>query len=126
MTPHRYTAGQVGGAHLGLASDEEEPSVVALGVDSIAMLDRAEVVRPRRASKVDSIRPTYGFDDVSLAPGVETVEPADVDVSADFCGVHLRAPILGSAMDAVADVRLSGELARLGGVAVINLEGVQM
>jgi IMP dehydrogenase len=82
--------------------------------------------RPRRASKVDSIRPTYGFDDVSLAPGVETAEPADVDVSGDFCGLHLRAPILASAMDAVADVRLSGELARLGGVAVINLEGVQM
>src|SRR5262249_2035630 len=82
--------------------------------------------RPRRTSKVDSIRPTYGFDDVSLAPGVETVEPADVDLSADFCGLHLRAPILASAMDAVADLRLSGELARLGGVAGVNLEGVQM
>ncbi len=32
--------------------------------------------RPRRPSKVDSIRPTYGFDDVSLAPGTGTVEPS--------------------------------------------------
>ena len=80
---------------------------------------------PRRASKVDSIRPTYGFDDVSLAPGVETVEPSEVDVSVDLCGLHLRIPILAAAMDAVADVRLAGVLAGFGGVAVLNLEGVQ-
>ncbi len=81
--------------------------------------------RPRRASRVDAIRPTYGFDDVSLAPGVETVEPSDVDTSIDFAGLHLGIPVLASAMDAVVDVRFAGELARLGGVAVLNLEGVQ-
>ena len=37
----------------------------------------------------------------------------------------LTIPILASAMDAVVDVRLAGELARLGGAAVLNLEGVQ-
>ena len=71
------------------------------------------------------IRPTYGFDDVSLAPGVETIEPIDVDTSVDFAGLHLDIPILASAMDAVVDVRFAGELARLGGAAVLNLEGVQ-
>jgi IMP dehydrogenase len=81
--------------------------------------------RPRRASKVDSIRPTYGFDDVSLAPGVETIEPSEVDVSVDFCGLSLRIPILASAMDAVVDVRMAGALAGLGGAAVLNLEGLQ-
>jgi IMP dehydrogenase len=79
----------------------------------------------RRPSKVDSIRPTYGFDDVSLAPGVETVEPADVDTSVVFAGLSLRIPILAAAMDAVVDARSAGELARLGGLAVLNLEGVQ-
>ena len=81
--------------------------------------------RSRRASKVDSIRPTYGFDDVSLAPGVETVEPSEVDTSVELAGLRLAIPILASAMDAVVDVRSAGELARLGGVAVLNLEGVQ-
>jgi IMP dehydrogenase len=81
--------------------------------------------RPRRASRVDAIRPTYGFDDVSLAPGVETVEPSDVDTSIDFAGLRLGIPVLASAMDAVVDVRFAGELARLGGAAVLNLEGVQ-
>jgi IMP dehydrogenase len=76
-------------------------------------------------SKVDSIRPTYGFEDVSLAPGTSTIEPADVDLAIELCGIHLRIPILAAAMDAVVDARFAGELARLGGLAVLNLEGVQ-
>jgi IMP dehydrogenase len=80
--------------------------------------------RPRR-SKVDSLRPTYGFDDVSLAPGTATVDPADVDTSLSFAGLELAVPILAAAMDAVVDTRFAAELARLGGLAVLNLEGVQ-
>jgi IMP dehydrogenase len=76
-------------------------------------------------SKVDAIRPTYGFDDVSLAPGTDTVDPADVVLAQEFCGIRLEVPVLAAAMDAVADVRLSGELARLGGLSILNLEGVQ-
>ena len=76
-------------------------------------------------SKVDTIRPTYGFEDVSLAPGTSTIEPADVDLAQSFCGIELAIPILASAMDAVVDARFGGELARLGGLAVLNLEGVQ-
>ena len=79
----------------------------------------------RRASRIDSIRPTYGFDDVSLAPGVATIEPADVDTRLDFAGIPLEIPILAAAMDAVVDARFAGELSRLGGLAVLNLEGVQ-
>jgi len=76
-------------------------------------------------SKVDSIRPTYGFEDVSLAPGTDTVDPADVVLEQSFCGIPLGIPVIAAAMDAVADVRLSGELARLGGLSILNLEGVQ-
>ena len=47
----------------------------------------AETV-PTFDSKVDRIRRTYGFDDVSLAPGIETVEPADVDLGQVFCGLE--------------------------------------
>ncbi|MFL5681132.1 MAG: GuaB3 family IMP dehydrogenase-related protein [Chloroflexota bacterium] len=76
-------------------------------------------------SKVDSIRPTYGFEDVSLAPGTSTVEPADVDLRQSFCGIDLSIPVLAAAMDAVVDPPFAGALARLGGLAVLNLEGVQ-
>ena len=76
-------------------------------------------------SKVDSIRPTYGFEDVSLAPGTDTVEPADVDLSVEIAGIRLGIPVLAAAMDAVVDARSAGALAALGGLAVLNLEGVQ-
>ncbi|MEI8333156.1 MAG: GuaB3 family IMP dehydrogenase-related protein [Chloroflexota bacterium] len=81
----------------------------------------------RRAfrSKVDSIRPTFGFEDVSLAPGTDTVDPADVDLSAEIGGIGLPIPVLAAAMDAVVDARFAGALAALGGLAVLNLEGVQ-
>jgi len=81
--------------------------------------------RPSFRSKADRLRPTYGFEDVSLAPGTETVEPADVDLRSVFCGIELAIPVLASAMDAVVDPAFAGALGRLGGLAVINLEGVQ-
>lgn len=83
------------------------------------------VGRSRRPSRVGSLRRTYGFDDVSLAPGVETCEPSEVQTLARFCGLELSIPIVAAAMDAVVDVRTAVELARLGGVAALNLEGLQ-
>ena len=80
---------------------------------------------PAFDSKVDRLRPTYGFDDVSLAPGLETIEPNDVELGQTFCGIELAIPILAAAMDAVVDPGFAGALARLGGLAVLNLEGVQ-
>lgn len=86
---------------------------------------RASTRLPAFRSKLDAIRPTYGFEDVSLAPGTSTVEPADVDLTQTFCGIELKIPVLASAMDAVVDPAFAGSLARLGGLAIINLEGVQ-
>jgi IMP dehydrogenase len=80
---------------------------------------------PAFRSKVDRLRPTYGFEDVSLAPGTETVEPNDVELAQTFCGLELRIPVLAAAMDAVVDPPFAGALAALGGLAVLNLEGVQ-
>ena len=92
------------------------------------MLDQTASASANRRvfrSKVDGLRPTYGFDDVSLAPGTETLEPADVDLAQDFCGIRLDIPIIASAMDAVVDPRFAGALSALGGLAILNLEGVQ-
>ena len=80
---------------------------------------------PAFDSKVDDLRPTYGFEDVSLAPGTDTIEPADVELGQVFCGIELGIPILAAAMDAVVDPAFAGRLAALGGLAVLNLEGVQ-
>ena len=97
-----------------------EPSAAAANPD-IATAAQRRVFH----SKVDTIRPTYAFEDVSLAPGTDTIEPADVELGQSFCGIDLAIPIIASAMDAVVDVRMAGMLAGLGGLAIINLEGVQ-
>ena len=80
---------------------------------------------PELTSKVDMLRATYGFEDVSLAPGTETIEPNDVELGQTFCGIELAIPVLAAAMDAVVDPAFAGTLAGLGGLAILNLEGVQ-
>ena len=80
---------------------------------------------PAFRSKLDAIRPTYGFEDVTLAPGTSTIEPNDVELAQSFCGLDLAIPVLASAMDAVVDPAFAGALAKLGGLAILNLEGVQ-
>jgi len=96
------------------------------------LIERSDAARTaisgrRRAfrSRVDAIRATYGFEDVSLAPGTSTVEPSDVELGQEFCGIPLGIPVLAAAMDAVVDPASAGALAALGGLAVLNLEGVQ-
>jgi IMP dehydrogenase len=70
-------------------------------------------------------RRCYGFDEVALVPGKVTVNPNDVDPGFDFAGKRYKVPIMASAMDGVVDVRFAIAMGKLGGIAVLNLEGVQ-
>ena len=70
-------------------------------------------------------RRCYGFDEVALVPGNRTIDPAEVDTSWTFAGFKFTVPIIAAAMDGVVDVRLAVEMSKLGGLAVLNLEGVQ-
>ncbi len=67
----------------------------------------------------------YGFDEVALVPGPVTINPEEVDVSWQLGKFKFPVPILASAMDGVVDTRFALEMSRLGGLAVLNLEGVQ-
>ena len=71
------------------------------------------------------LRQAYGYDDVAIVPGEITVNPELVDISTTIAGVRLDVPILASAMDAVVDPHFAIELGRRGGLAVLNLEGLQ-
>lgn len=70
-------------------------------------------------------RRSYGLDELALAPGLTNIDPDDVDVSLNIGGLKLEIPMLASAMDGAVDVRLAVEMSRLGGVAVLNGEGLQ-
>jgi IMP dehydrogenase len=70
-------------------------------------------------------RRAYGFDEVALVPGRVTINPTEVDTSVSFGSLRLNVPILAAAMDGVVDVRFAVEMGRLGGMAVLNLDGLQ-
>ena len=70
-------------------------------------------------------RVTYGFDDIALVPGDITINPNEVDTTMQIGKHAIRVPIMASAMDGVVDVGFAIAMGKLGGVAVLNLEGVQ-
>lgn len=71
------------------------------------------------------LRRAYGFDEVSLVPGDITINPDQVDISFRLAGFRFDIPVLAAAMDAVVDVEFAAKLHSYGGLAVLNLEGVQ-
>ncbi len=70
-------------------------------------------------------RRSYGFDEVSIVPSRRTRDPEDIDISANIGKHKLELPVLASAMDGVVDVKFAIEMRKIGGLAVLNLEGLQ-
>ena len=70
-------------------------------------------------------RRAYGFDDIAIVPSRRTRDPDDVDISWEVDAYRLELPLMASAMDGVVSVRTAIEIGRLGGMAVLNLEGLQ-
>ena len=71
------------------------------------------------------LRRAYGFDEVALVPGDVTINPDLVDTKLTIRDQVWDIPIMASAMDAVVDPKFAAALHRHGGLAVMNLEGVQ-
>src|SRR5712692_3138571 len=69
-------------------------------------------------------RVAYGFDDIALVPGAVTVNPNEVDITWELCGRRFDRPIIAAAMDGVVGPRLAVKMGQLGGLAVLNLEGI--
>ena len=69
-------------------------------------------------------RQAYGFDDIGIVPSRRTRDPEDVSISWDIDAFRLGLPLLASAMDGVVSPRTAIEIGRLGGVGVLNLEGL--
>jgi IMP dehydrogenase len=69
-------------------------------------------------------RRAYGFDDIAIVPSRRTRDPDDVDVSWKLGDYRFELPLLASAMDGVVSPRTAGIIGKLGGLAVLNLEGI--
>jgi IMP dehydrogenase len=69
-------------------------------------------------------RRAYGFDDIAVVPSRRTRDPEDVDISWEIDAYRFELPLMASAMDGVVSPATAVEIGRLGGVGVLNLEGL--
>ena len=69
-------------------------------------------------------RRAYGFDDIAIVPSRRTRDPDDVDISWKLGDYRFDLPLLASAMDGVVSPTTAGIIGKLGGLAVLNLEGI--
>ncbi|WP_037410166.1 GuaB3 family IMP dehydrogenase-related protein [Candidatus Solirubrobacter pratensis] len=69
-------------------------------------------------------RRAYGFDDVAIVPSRRTRDPDDVDITWTLGPYRFELPLLASAMDGVVSPETAGIVGKLGGLAVLNLEGI--
>ncbi len=75
--------------------------------------------------KLKQLRRSYGFDEVAIVPGDVTINPDQTNLDLKVGDLTFPVPILTSAMDAVVDVNFAINMSKLGGLAVLHLEGVQ-
>jgi IMP dehydrogenase len=70
-------------------------------------------------------RRAYGLDEIAIVPSRRTRDPEDIDISWSLGNLNLDLPCLASALDAAVDPTTAGIIGSLGGLAVLNLEGLQ-
>ena len=66
----------------------------------------------------------YGFDDIAIVPSRRTRDPDDIDITWTLGPYRFELPLLASAMDGVVSPETAAIIGRLGGLAVLNLEGI--
>src|SRR3546814_11222317 len=69
-------------------------------------------------------RSAYGFDDIAIVPSRRTRDPEEVDVSWEIDAFRFELTIVASPSDRVVSPDTAIELARLGGLGVLHLEGL--
>ncbi len=69
-------------------------------------------------------RRAYGFDEIALVPGDITLNPDEVNINLKVGKHTFDIPFLASAMDGVVDPKFAIAMGKLGGIAVLNLEGI--
>ena len=69
-------------------------------------------------------RRAYGFDDIAIVPSRRTRDPDDIDISWTLGPYRFELPMLAAALDGVVSPDSAGVIGKLGGLAVLNLEGI--
>lgn len=92
---------------------------------AFAIFDIQMVQKKMESPQYKQLRRAYGFDEVAIVPGDVTVNPDQINIELTIENYTFALPIIASAMDAVTDVDFAVLLSKMGGLAVLHLEGVQ-
>ncbi len=90
--------------------------------DAIGAHLEADLASGARRKTLEQV---WGFDDVAIVPGAVTTNPDLVELDLQIGDYHFPVPIIASSMDAVVDPQFAIEFSKMGGLAVLHLEGVQ-
>src|SRR5690625_4495605 len=69
-------------------------------------------------------RRAYSFDDVAVVPSRRTRDPEDVSVGWQIDAYYVDIPVLAAPMDSVMSPATAVLLGKLGGIGVLDLEGL--
>src|SRR5436305_11015688 len=104
-------------ASIGRHGCRRRPSV-PVRADSYDAAMEVEIGRGKKA------RRAYGFDEIAIVPSRRTRDPDDVDISWTLGPYRFELPLVGAALDGVVSPETAGLIGKLGGLAVLNLEGI--
>ena len=76
------------------------------------------------APKIKELRRGHGFDDVAIVPGDVTINPDQTDIGFSLGGYSFSIPFMASAVDAVVSSKFAIKMGQIGGLAILNLEGI--
>jgi IMP dehydrogenase len=79
----------------------------------------------KASPKFKQLRQSYGFDEVAIVPGDITLNPDQTDTDFRIGDFTFKIPFVTSAMDSVVDVKLAIQISKMGGLGVLNLDGIQ-
>jgi IMP dehydrogenase len=79
----------------------------------------------KATSKFKELRRSYGFDEVAIVPGDITINPDQTSVDFHIGDFTFTNPVIAADMDSVTDVNTIIKVHKLGGLAILNLDGVQ-
>lgn len=77
-----------------------------------------EIGRAKRGRRV------YAFDDIAIVPNRRTRDPEDVSVNWTIDAYQFDIPVLAAPMDSVVSPATAIQIGKLGGLGVLNLEGL--
>jgi len=69
-------------------------------------------------------RRAWGFDDIAIVPSRRTRDPDDIDLRWEIDAYTFELPLMAAAMDSAVSPATAIAVGKLGGLAVLNLEGL--